>query len=241
VLVFIETETQLRYVAKDYPGTQIVVMTPGADYAAKNLGIDVISIEDLCNEADLLPISEEIINTVEDLCDYVDKISQTIIKSRYANRILSLRAFFHFIKQNFDSYVIRIEQIAMAIEKLSPQTVLIFEPTPFRQVGLSVQDKPILGLTTQLVPLLAKSKGIPMLELGLPSAKVEHNVTNLPPAISSNDVSSAHRLTEYVPSYRKFHGLKNIRNFVSHLYGNLSERQFNSSYFAKPKLIGVHS
>ena len=27
----------------------------------------------------------------------------------------------------------------------------------------------------------------------------------------NGEISSAHRLTEYVPSYRKFHGLKNIR------------------------------
>ena len=79
MLVFIETESQLHQVALERRATQIVVMTPGAYYAAQNHGISVISIEDLCNEEDLLPISEKIINTVEELCDYVDKKSQTII------------------------------------------------------------------------------------------------------------------------------------------------------------------
>ena len=228
MLVFIETETQLRYVAKEYPATQVVVMTPCADYMAQNLGIDVISIEDLCNEADLLPISEEIINTVEDMCDYADKMSQTIIKSRYANRILSLRAYFHFIKQNFDSYVIRIEQIALAIEQLSPKTVLIFEPTPFRQVGLSVQDKPVLGLTTQLVPLVAKSKGIPIVEIGLQSTKVERATTNSLPVVPSNSVSWAHRiknipifLDKYLKQFRLEKPLTDAPLLLHSLYSDL--------------------
>ena len=102
MLVFIETESQLNDVSAEYPDVDVVVITPGADYSARQLDIKVTSIEDLCDEADLLPISEEIINTVEQMCDYVDSVSRKFIRSAYANEILSLRAFFHFLKQNLD-------------------------------------------------------------------------------------------------------------------------------------------
>ena len=108
MLVFIETETQLHDVSAEYPDIQVVVITSGADYSARQLGIKVTSIEDLCDEANLLPISEEIINTVENMCDYVDSVSRKFIRSAYANEILSLREFFHFLKQNIDRFVIRV-------------------------------------------------------------------------------------------------------------------------------------
>ena len=119
MLVFIETESQLLQVINEYTDIQIVVVTPGADHAADKHGIKVISVEDFCNEADLLPISEEMIDRVEALSEYVDRKARYFIKYRYAKKILSLRAFFHFIKQNLDSFVIRIEQVLRTIEALS--------------------------------------------------------------------------------------------------------------------------
>ena len=161
MLVFIETESQLCQVAQEYPGTQIVVMTPGADYAAQNLGIDVISIEDLCNESELLPISEDIIDKVENICSYVDIVAKNFIRSRYANKILSLRAYFHYIKQNLDSIVIRIEQISRTVEALTPNSILTLPASPYDKLrGITVLDKPVLGLSTNLVPIVARNHGI---------------------------------------------------------------------------------
>lgn len=181
MLVFLETESQLHQVSAEYPDIQVVVITPGADYSARQLGIKVTSIEDLCDEADLLPISEEIINTVEQMCDYVDSVSRKFIRSAYANEILSLRAFFHFLKQNLDSFVIRVEQILKAIECLSPESILMLPVPPYsRRNGLSVLDKPVLGLTTQLIPTVAESIGIRLVKFRSEPTEEDQAPNNVP-------------------------------------------------------------
>ena len=87
------------------------------------------------------------IDRVEALSEYVDRKARYFIKYRYAKKILSLRAFFHFIKQNLDSFVIRIEQVLRTIEALSPDSILILPAPTYNGLnGITVLDKPVLGL-----------------------------------------------------------------------------------------------
>ena len=210
LLVFVELEQQLKQLENNYSNLQIVTMTPGADYSARQLGIKVTSIEDLCDEADLLPISEEIINTVEQMCDYVDSVSRKFIRSAYANEILSLRAFFHFLKQNIDSFVIRVEQILKAIECLSPESILMLPVPPYsRRNGLSVLDKPALGLTTQLIPIVAESIGIRLVNFGskpTDEGQAHNNVPQLiPKAQTGKNIiirKIRHLMNEYISTLR---------------------------------------
>jgi phytanoyl-CoA hydroxylase len=54
-------------------------------------------------------------------------------------------------------------------------------------------------------------------------------------------VSSAHNLVDYIPSYGELQKLKSIIEVVEGAYGKISTESFNSSYFAKPKLIGLET
>jgi phytanoyl-CoA hydroxylase len=52
-------------------------------------------------------------------------------------------------------------------------------------------------------------------------------------------ISSAHNLIEYIPSYGLLQTLPNILAVAKSFFGEISVTQFNSSYFAKPKLQGL--
>lgn len=57
----------------------------------------------------------------------------------------------------------------------------------------------------------------------------------------NGEISSAHNLADYLEEYKSLIQLSNVRELVRHIYGELSDSVFNSSYFAKPKLIGLET
>ena len=54
-------------------------------------------------------------------------------------------------------------------------------------------------------------------------------------------VSSAHNLIEYIPSYSLLLKIPKIEKFAKEIFGELSKKHFNSSYFAKPKNQGLET
>ena len=54
-------------------------------------------------------------------------------------------------------------------------------------------------------------------------------------------VSSAHNLIEYIPSYSMLLKIPQIEKFAKEIFGELSKKHFNSSYFAKPKKQGLET
>jgi ectoine hydroxylase-related dioxygenase (phytanoyl-CoA dioxygenase family) len=57
----------------------------------------------------------------------------------------------------------------------------------------------------------------------------------------NGEISSAHNLADYLEEYTSLIHLPNVRDLVGKIYGELSDAVFNSSYFAKPKLIGLET
>jgi ectoine hydroxylase-related dioxygenase (phytanoyl-CoA dioxygenase family) len=57
----------------------------------------------------------------------------------------------------------------------------------------------------------------------------------------NGEISSAHNLADYLEEYTGLIRLPNVRELVGKIYGELSDAVFNSSYFAKPKLIGLET
>lgn len=55
------------------------------------------------------------------------------------------------------------------------------------------------------------------------------------------EISSAHNLANYLEEYKNLIYLSGVRKLVGQIYGELSDAVFNSSYFAKPKLIGLET
>jgi phytanoyl-CoA hydroxylase len=55
------------------------------------------------------------------------------------------------------------------------------------------------------------------------------------------EISSAHNLINYIPSYALLQTLPDILALVKSLFKDVSVTQFNSSYFAKPKLQGLQT
>ncbi|MCX7253066.1 MAG: phytanoyl-CoA dioxygenase family protein, partial [Burkholderiales bacterium] len=55
------------------------------------------------------------------------------------------------------------------------------------------------------------------------------------------EISSAHNLADYLVEYIGLIQLSNVRELIGKIYGKLSDAVFNSSYFAKPKLIGLET
>lgn len=57
----------------------------------------------------------------------------------------------------------------------------------------------------------------------------------------NGEISSVHNLTDYLPEYTRLIRLTKVRELAEKIYGELSDVMFNSSYFAKPKLIGLET
>jgi phytanoyl-CoA hydroxylase len=55
------------------------------------------------------------------------------------------------------------------------------------------------------------------------------------------EISSAHNLIDHIPSYALLQTLPNILALVRSFFKDVSVTQFNSSYFAKPKLQGLET
>ena len=54
-------------------------------------------------------------------------------------------------------------------------------------------------------------------------------------------ISSAHNLVNYIPSYSMLLKIPQIKKFAEEVFGELSKKHFNSSYFAKPKKQGLET
>tara|TARA_B000000532_G_C18868847_1_gene407497 strand:+ start:282 stop:1091 length:810 start_codon:yes stop_codon:yes gene_type:complete len=57
----------------------------------------------------------------------------------------------------------------------------------------------------------------------------------------NGEISSAHNLIEYIPSYNKLMSTKKISNFFKSIFSEIKSSKFNSSYFAKPKYQGLET
>ena len=72
----------------------------------------------------------------------------------------------------------------------------------------------------------------------------KNQITNLKRDIhffKNGEISSAHNLTEYLPSYKKLMSSKKISNFFKSIFSEIKSSKFNSSYFAKPKYQGLET
>lgn len=57
--------------------------------------------------------------------------------------------------------------------------------------------------------------------------------------LKDGTISSAHNLIDYIPSYSLLLKIPKIKKFAKEIFGELSKKHFNSSYFAKPKIQGL--
>jgi phytanoyl-CoA hydroxylase len=76
------------------------------------------------------------------------------------------------------------------------------------------------------------------------TAVAENRITNKLRDIHffpDGEISSAHNLINYVPSYALLQALPNILALVKSFFQDISVTQFNSSYFAKPRRQGLET
>jgi len=59
--------------------------------------------------------------------------------------------------------------------------------------------------------------------------------------IDSDKLSSAHNLSSFLANYQLLRNDSNILRLTKELYGDTSSDDFNSSYFAKPKQVGLET
>ena len=59
--------------------------------------------------------------------------------------------------------------------------------------------------------------------------------------LKNGKISSAHNLSLYINFYKNFQNLSVIQKLAKKIYGKISKKSFNSSYFAKPKKIGLET
>ena len=110
--------------------------------------------------------------------------------------------------------------------------------------------------TTSLAKSFYETNGFVVLRNAIPKSLIDNTHQALLRAIESNTISnatrdlhilpngeasSAHNLTKYIPEYNSLIELRNIRELIELIYGELSTTLFNSSYFAKPKLVGLET
>lgn len=120
----------------------------------------------------------------------------------------------------------------MVIEtELSPATAP-FAKALYEKNGFVVLKKVIpLGLIETVHSALLNAVG---------SGKIINTKRDLH-VFPGGEISSAHNLADYLEEYKDLIYLPSVRELVGQIYGELSDAVFNSSYFAKPKLIGLET
>ncbi len=59
--------------------------------------------------------------------------------------------------------------------------------------------------------------------------------------LKNGEISSAHNLSNYLSIYKKLENNKSIKYLAKNIYGQISKKTFNSSYFAKPRKNGIET
>ena len=70
--------------------------------------------------------------------------------------------------------------------------------------------------------------------------KIKNKVRDLH-FFKNGEISSVHNLSLYIKYYKKFQNSSSIMYLAKKIYGDMSKKSFNSSYFAKPKKIGLET
>ena len=69
--------------------------------------------------------------------------------------------------------------------------------------------------------------------------KEKGKFTKRRPFFDSGEISSAHNLLNYIPSYKDLMTKTKILDLIKTFYKDITVGDFNSSYFAKPKYEGL--
>lgn len=101
-----------------------------------------------------------------------------------------------------------------------------------------------------------KTYGFVILKKSIPHLLISNILSDLQKVIEKNKisntqrdihffkdgtVSSAHNLVNYIPNYLSLSNIPALNFFAEKLFGEISSKQFNSSYFAKPKRQGLET
>jgi len=95
----------------------------------------------------------------------------------------------------------------------------------------------VLKKSTQISNLASLKEDI---DKAIKGKKIKESIRNIH-YFENGEVSSAHNLSSYIPSYDNFRQTNFFKQFVEKAFGSVSNMDFNSSYFAKPKKIGIET
>tara|TARA_B100001123_G_C15341952_1_gene1035347 strand:+ start:197 stop:1060 length:864 start_codon:yes stop_codon:yes gene_type:complete len=59
--------------------------------------------------------------------------------------------------------------------------------------------------------------------------------------LKTGQLSSMHNIVDYMPKYKKFGSYSKLYNVFNEIFGPPQKRWFNSSYFLKPKKVGIET
>ena len=107
------------------------------------------------------------------------------------------------------------------------QIVSSFNKIGFVVIKNGINKKIIFNLKNQLDKYVKKNK-------------IKNKLRDLH-LFENGEISSAHNLSDYLNKYQKLENNKSIRFLAKSILGNISKKTFNSSYFAKPKKIGIET
>ena len=98
--------------------------------------------------------------------------------------------------------------------------------------------------------------GFVILKKSIPPLLIQNTLTELENVIEKNEisnslrdihlfkdgtVSSAHTLIDYIPAYSSLSNISKLKLFAEKVFGEISNKHLNSSYFAKPKRQGLET
>jgi hypothetical protein len=161
-LCFFETEQQLnslvRYQEREKVDVHYIAVTPEADYAAEKTGLRYRTIEEFYSEAELVKRGIENFGRLRAFCEHFDDlVNRKMTRRNGYGKFASIMGFY-YLKRIADSLLNRTVMVKSTLSALNPGSILCFEMPPWDPIdGL---DWPKLGLTSRLLPAVAKCLGI---------------------------------------------------------------------------------
>ena len=163
---FFETRQELASLLRwgRRPGLEmiLVAVAPEADETAESQRLACHSVEDLCDQDELLRRGRQNFLVTEQLCLAVDRIVHAHLDAHAPLRQFSLNHVFYYTKMLVDALTHRALMLTRSLDRLTPEMVVYFDGPPCwrRQI---VPD----SLSSVLLPAIAAARRCEV--VGLPS------------------------------------------------------------------------
>lgn len=138
----------------------LLAVTPEVEFESNRRGLPSVPLEDHVPWRALCDLGDANNCQADSLCERLDELFADLGVGHPGLRHASHQAFFHPIKGVLDALTLRFYPVQAALSQPGIGEVLAFAMPEYAVGGPNLLDKPTLGLTSRLAPVVARALGL---------------------------------------------------------------------------------